>query len=51
MAISQPKDKQEHPNIVSLKYKHSKKNILYEKINGSLGWNKHFGEQYESKTQ
>ena len=29
----------------SLKYNHSKKEyILYEKINGSVGWNK--GEQY-----
>ena len=30
----------------SLKYKHSEKKILYEKINGSLGWNKHSGELY-----
>ena len=30
----------------SLKYKHSKKKILYEKINDSVVWNKHSGEQY-----
>ena len=30
----------------SPKYKHSKKKILYEKINGSVRWNKHSGEQY-----
>ena len=29
----------------SLKYKHSK-TIIYEKINGRVGWNKHSGEQY-----
>ena len=34
----------------SLEYKHSKK-ILYEKKNGSVGWNYHSGEQYQSKTQ
>ena len=30
----------------SLKYKDSEKKILDKKINGSVGWNKHSGEQY-----
>ena len=30
----------------SLTYEHLKKKIIYEKINGSVGWNKHSGEQY-----
>ena len=30
----------------SLKYKQSRKKILYKKINGRVGWNKHLGEQY-----
>ena len=30
----------------SLKWKHSKKKFIYEKINDSVVWNKHSGEQY-----
>ena len=35
----------------SLKYKHSKNKFIYEKINDSVEWNKHSGEQHESKIQ
>ena len=30
----------------SLKYEYPKKKILYEKLNGSVVWNKYSGEQY-----
>ena len=33
----------------SMEYKHSKKKIIYEKINDSLVWNKHSGSSINEK--
>ena len=47
--LSQPKIIQRHSNIVFTKKNFKNKNkILYEKINGSLGCNRHSGKQHQS---
>ena len=43
---SQPKNRQRHSISYLLKHKHLKKTFFCEKINGSVGWNQHSGEQH-----